>query len=602
MRTYSLFSLGILVALTATAACGGGGGGGGSGGGGSGGGGSGGNGATGGNGGSGATGGAGGNGGNGGNGGTGAADAVTGSAKDVYQPTTGEVVVKSEAWTKIEALVDQGGTVQTFPGTIDADGNISIPGVPVGPYLLALEGPPPAVQNAQPLRTFVATDARTLDIGRLYSGRRDLAPISQPTYVSIDATLGVPLQVATFDDLGNQTGFYDEIQIYSRNGTVLAYVSPAASPPEDNPPQNGETQLGGWKINAQDQFIDFGGGPALIDGSKGDEVTVLHGVTAQVGMPSADGNPWNGYTYTAIAESMQAMPVTMTNGGSSVLKGTFAPAPQKTFDLDYKGAAFNALLPNTPLNGHFVGISVEYEPSVPEPAIGSFSTLLAMAALNGTAYSNPDPACHGNGCDPAACPSGCDAGTLVMAGDHAHSYSYGNPFTDGQTFGALSISFTKSVRTLLPENTSESLRGNLTMSAPVEEITGKPLAPTLGLPQNIKVAGKDTPYDQVTSGVGVTPEITWTAPSLGTPTRYRVTVVDTTDLTDANGGMSTRRNVAHVYVKSPNVKLPEGLLQAGKFYYIQVMATARDNDDFAAPFRNTQRIASATMFTGVITP
>ncbi|WP_284721090.1 hypothetical protein [Polyangium sorediatum] len=590
MRTYSLFSLGILLAVTATAACGSGGGGGGSGG-------------SGGNGGSGASGGDGGAGGNGGNGGTGgSADGVTGTSKDLHRPTTGDVTVRSRFWTKIEALVDQGGTLQSYPGTIDADGNILIPDVPMGPYLLALEGPPSPFMNAPPVRTFVATDARTLDIGYLHSGRPDPAPMSQPTYLTFDATLGVPMQVATYDDMGNILTQDDEIQIYSQNGTVLSYIYPSSSPPEDNPPANGATQLSTWKINAEDVFVQFNGDRTLIDASKGDEVTVVHGVTQQVGTPTDDGNPWNGYIYTATAESMQAMPFTMTNGGTSVVTGTFAPAPQKSFDLDYKGSAWNALLPNTPLSTHFIGVSVDHEPVGPAPALGAFVTLLGMSVGYGTAYSNPDPACHGVGCDPVACASACDAGTMVLAGDYTHTYSYGDPFTGGQEFAAVVITFTKSVRSLLPEATSESLRGNFTLSAPVEELTGKPLTPPLGLPQDIKVAGKDTPYDQVTTGVGTTPAITWTAPSLGSPTRYRVSVVDTTDLTDANGTLSTRRTVANVYVKSPNVTLPEGILQPGKFYYIQVSATVRDNDDFAAPFKSEPRNTSAMMFTGLVTP
>ncbi|MDC0747000.1 hypothetical protein [Polyangium mundeleinium] len=590
MRTYSLFSMGILLAVAATAACGSGGGGGGSGG-------------SGGNGGSGASGGDGGAGGNGGNGGTGGTtDGVTGTSKDLHRPTTGDVTVRSKAWTKIEALVDQGGTLQSYPGTIDADGNISIPDVPMGPYLLALEGPPSQFPNAPPVKTFVATDARTLEIGYLYSSRHDLTPISQPTYITFDATLGVPMQVATYDDMGDILTHDDEIQVYSQNGMALSYIYPSSSPPEDNPPANGATQLSSWKIDAQDAFVQFFGDVPLIDASKGDEVTVVHGVTQQVGTKTDDGNPWNGYTYTATAESMQAMPFTMTNGGTSVVKGTFAPAPQKSFDLDYKGSAFNALLPNTPLSVHSVGVSVDHEPIGPEPSIGSFVTLLNLSTIHGTTYSNPDPACHGTGCDPVACPSGCDAGTMVLAGDYTHTYSYGDPFTGGHKFAALFISFSKNVRSLLPETTSESLRGNLTLSAPVEELTGKPLAPTLGLPQNIKVAGKDTPYDQVTTGVGTTPEITWTAPALGSPTRYRVSVVDTTDLTDANGTLSTRRTIANVYVKSPNVTLPEGILQPGKFYFIQISATVRDNDDFAAPFKNAPRSTNATMFTGLVTP
>ncbi|WP_170319327.1 hypothetical protein [Polyangium spumosum] len=591
MRTYNFISLVILMA--ATAACGGGSGGG--------------SGGSGGSGGAGASGGNGGNGGAGGNGGSGGAggamDGVTGTVKDVHQPSTGEVAVRSRLWSKIEALVDMGGTVQSYPGTIDADGHFSIPGVPEGPYLLALEGAPsPLLPNAPPLRSFIATDARTVDLDQEFSGRPELTPMTQPTYLTIDAALTIPLQVATVDDMGNVSGNDDQLQFYSRNGMVSGYYGPSWGAPDDNPPANGATQLSAWKINAHEAFVRFFGDPTLVDGSKGDDFTVLHDVAEQVGAPSDDADPWSHYVYASTKEFLQAAPFTMTDGGTSVVAGTFTPAPQKAFNLDFKGSAFNALLANVPFDLHFTGISVDHDAGAPAPAIGAFATLLGISVTNGITFTNPDPACHGNGCDPAACPSGCDAGTLVPAGDHARSYSYGNPFTHGQEFASVSVQVYKNVRTLLPEMTTESLRGGFLLSAPASEVTGKPVVPTLGLPENIKVAGKDTPYDQVTTGVGTTPMITWDAPSLGSPTRYRVTVVDLTDLADANGVMSRRRNVANIAVKNPNVAIPEGVLKPGSYYYVQVAAVARDNDDFAAPFMSPQRNTVSTMFTGVITP
>src|SRR5262249_15339209 len=152
-----------------------------------------------------------------------------------------------------------------------------------------------------------------------------------------------------------------------------------------------------------------------------------------------DGNPWNGYMYMSTQEYFQPAAFTMTDGGTTPLSGAFQATPQKTFALDLKTSAFNALFGGMTFDYAATDVRVILEAGTPAPGVGAFATLLDANVTAGTAYSNPNPACQGAGCDPMMCPSGCDAGTMVLPGDHAHMYSYGNPFKFGQELASVDI-------------------------------------------------------------------------------------------------------------------------------------------------------------------
>lgn len=539
----------------------------------------------------------------GGTGGGGGASStgITGQVTDVYRPSTGEVSVPNAGvWTAIEALVPKAGGHTSFAGTIDAGGKVSIPGVPEGPYLLALTNlPSTLIPDAQLSKSFYGTSARTVDLGALYSGRPDVATFTKPTTLVLDTTLTLPWQALTLDDQGNVLQpIDDDLQFFSRNAAVTGLFVASQSDPAENPPVNGTKALSGWSIDATAAF-DYLGNLSLIDGSKGDELTILHDVGQLVGMAS-DTDPWAGHLALTTQEVFRPASFTMSNGGSSALSGAFTKLPQKSFSLEYRGAAFNALFADLPIDNVFVDISLELEASAPLPANGAFALLVDLSASSQLSYDTPP--CADAGCNEAQCPMGCDLGTIHHPGDLAHTYAYGNPFDFGQELVVLSLFFQKSVRTLLPEMTSENLNGQFTLQVPASELDGKPMKPTLGLPKGITVAGKATPYNQVSGSIGTTPELRWTAPSLGTPTHYRVAVIDLTDLTTSDGSTLRRRTVAALNVTSPQLTLPEGILKTGKLYYFQVSAVARDDDDLSAPFSHPVHEARATMFTGVVTP
>lgn len=538
-----------------------------------------------------------------GTGGAASSPDITGDVIDVHTPTTGQTTKPDpNNWTAIAALVAKDGAYTTFPGSFTPDAKLRIPGVPQGPYLLELTSPPPpAYPGATPYKSFFETSARVLDLGLTYSGRADVVAMTKPTFLLLDTKLTMPWHAFTADAMGNTTQPLDDgLQIISRNAGVTGTYVSQQSPTEEGPPVDGATQLA-WKIDAMSAF-SYLGNLALIDGSLGDDLTILHDVQHQVGV-SDNVDPWKGYVYQSTQEVFHPKVPTMTDGGLSALNGAFEAVKQSSFALDYKGSAFNALLAGAPIDYAFVELSLFLEPGTPHPQVGAFATLLDASVLSVPVYA--DPSCAGAACDPAACPSGCDLGKFTFPGDHSNTFSYGNPFDFGQELMSVYVSFRTNVQMLLPEKTPERLRALFTLQAPMGELDGKPIQPTLGLPQNITVGGKTTPYTQVTAGVGAAPEITWSAPTLGKPTSYRVTVVDLTDLLDKDGNPLYRRNIAlfDVANTTTTVKLPTGLLESGKFYYFQVAARQRDSDDRAAPYKDVPiHDATSQMFTGVVTP
>src|SRR5262249_6533069 len=157
-------------------------------------------------------------------------------------------------------LVDDKGTLKSYPGAIDAAGDLSIPKVPMAPYLLALTSPPPKnIPAAQPAVSFFATSSRTLDLGTTYSGRPNPAGMTKPTFLSLQAMLTLPFNVYTEDGMGTVLQPLDDrLQFISKNGSVTGIFDPLQSMPGDNAPADGDKQLSGWKINAQDAFSLLG--------------------------------------------------------------------------------------------------------------------------------------------------------------------------------------------------------------------------------------------------------------------------------------------------------------------------------------------------------
>lgn len=529
---------------------------------------------------------------------SGDASGILGAAQDTYWSAKGDELVYDETrWGAIEAIADK-----SYPGTIYDSGNFAIPDVPTGPYWLALTGTPTEnFPDAQLTRTFVEMDGREIDIGRTFTARSDVASMKQPTNLVLDATFTVPFKTYTEDENGQVIQpLTDDLQFVSRGAGLWGYADSFA---DFTAPMNGATQVQGWTFDMQSFFqslvnLDV----PLVDATKGDDFVMIHSSVEVEGDETPDGNPWTGHQYYSAKESASVADVTMVDGTPTNVVASFAPLTQKNFALDYKGSAFGALLPAGIVDPIGVTLSVIMEAGTPRPAVGTFANLWSVNVSTELAYTNPNPDCQGGGCDVGLCGGPCDLGMPVQPGDYAHEYMYGNPFQYGQELFSLVIGFSYNIRQILPEMTAERLRGSLTMQVPASEVNGKPIQPTLSLPQNIKVAGQVTTFSQITPGVGATPVVSWDAPAIGTPTHYRVSVIDLTDLMGLNGAVASRRTVATMETKGTQVTIPDGILKSGTNYYFLVAAYAVEGYDSSRPYVYSAHEATARMFTGVVTP
>jgi hypothetical protein len=94
-----------------------------------------------------------------------------------------------------------------------------------------------------------------------------------------------------------------------------------------------------------------------------------------------------------------------------------------------------------------------------------------------------------------------------------------------------------------------------------------PIVPVVSPPRSPRVNDLDAHVER--TGVGTTPTISWSAPALGSPDRYAVTLVR---LFVGVAGQTVAESVANLRTRSRAVTIPPGILQAGERYYALVTA------------------------------
>jgi hypothetical protein len=99
--------------------------------------------------------------------------------------------------------------------------------------------------------------------------------------------------------------------------------------------------------------------------------------------------------------------------------------------------------------------------------------------------------------------------------------------------------------------------------------------------------------------VGLTPTISWTAPTTGSPSSYTVEIF----WLHAVGGASVGTPVARWTTASTQISLPPGVLASLNTYYARLTANAIAGDPYAtAPFRRLNVSSYASTLTGTFSP
>jgi hypothetical protein len=306
----------------------------------------------------------------------------------------------------------------------------------------------------------------------------------------------------------------------------------------------------------------------LIDATKGD--TTL--VTQLVGM-KAGTRP-----YSAIARAGTARGFSMIDGQPATLTATLAPVAQdRSLTLSWKGSQFAAL---TSQMG-------------PGARPGAAATVGIAALPDAIARTNNLFATYYTGLP-----------SLVVfpplpATDFDQAVTYGNPFTSmGKPWSELvTVIYAGSVP-IPTESGIGSLPARLVTAVPASSLSGSDaLAPSISPVRTVRVNGAS--LDSPRTGVGVSPVITWEAPSIGTATDF---VVHVHAVNASSEGVSVK-TVATLYTKSPSLQIPASVISAGSSYVLTITAVSAPGTDLSArPFVASLPYASADHVTAQLTP
>jgi hypothetical protein len=424
------------------------------------------------------------------------------------------------------------------PGSGQASGTFLIPNVESTPYLLQLGS------------SYVWATSRNIDLSRADLGRPDAQLEPEGTQLSVQLHGLVPWQDT------------DDLQLHSANAGIGYFSGASCAFPSWTPPFPGDQSY----FSTLDYVFSLqncGALAARIDGTRGDVLYVT-----QLASRSEAG----GLSFQELRRSYQTTSLSSGGGNTLTLSGFMSPVSTTTRTVNYPASSFEALalaahptaaLTTTSLN---IGTLPGYT------QFGSFAGWPDLALANGTAGR----------------------------GDLAASFTYGNPYPGAwpQFITALSSARVRySVR--LPDGSASTPRSFSVYTYSQQPLTGSTssLTPQVGPARDLRINGAVATGDL--TGVGLTPLLSWTAPSVGTANYYSVRVYEL--LATGDGG-TTRLPVSTLTTAQTQVRLPPGLLVAGKFYYVQVNAVSQPASDPNRPFVSGPMYHFAMAVTGRFEP
>jgi hypothetical protein len=292
----------------------------------------------------------------------------------------------------------------------------------------------------------------------------------------------------------------------------------------------------------------------LLSPSHGDELFVMQMRFDQ----HADGSELVHYPSVLRASDL------VQGSGATTLHGSFAAATPATLHLDARFADFAEALREDHLLAVYGHVDVEPRPF----GKGDLNDLYETTAQ----LYRPD-----------------DANAVV-------DLDYENPFpAEWPEIVAVSA---RSSRSFLLPGTTDALAASIDTGVALARADAEAgaHAPTLGAPRNVKLDGRSA-YDDLTA-VGDAPVISWDAPALGTPDGYRVEVLalrpyDTFTFDEA---------VVTYYTTRTSFQMLPGVLEAGKTYYLRVVAMSGEGVDVLhAPRKLPPTLAWAGALSGTFT-
>jgi hypothetical protein len=220
-------------------------------------------------------------------------NAITGTFLNTWSTDTGDLVVPQDpAMVALSAMVQHSdGGWDTYPGTLDASGNVVIPDVPLGTAYVVVR----RAEDWTPIDVLV-TDERTLALGSTRPGRLHVAWTSLPTPVTLQiaGAEGWDLSASALRLASRGAGFIKETSCPGG----LAGCFPGVS---------------GWTT-------------PLADASQGDRTWLFRYATGVHGR--------------SLTHALESSDFSQQAGVAATLSGAATPVPQAQVALPYDASAF----------------------------------------------------------------------------------------------------------------------------------------------------------------------------------------------------------------------------------------------------------------------
>jgi hypothetical protein len=444
--------------------------------------------------------------------------------------------------TTVAAWVPKlGGGWDHFPGTGYDDGVFSVPGVPKGRYLFQVAG------------RYVMTDQTVLDAGQLRPGRPGLVPLD---------LAGAPISVSlTLDGLepwtppgGAGPGLGDRLDLCSPDANdwswgvegPLGLLAGATS-------GAGTIDL----LRTGSKLVPVN----ALDVGKGDRLFLLQ---------QAERTAPGGQPYQAAVRSLASAPLSLAPGQPGAVSGTMADvSTAASISVDWQYDAWEAAL------------VADANPSA-EVMVDRFQNRFRVVGQpGGLAYGTHELISKA---DLVALPVAPGAGRVQTG-----ALQFGLP-TQGDWGAHWIASVDRVVRT--PNLGSAFVITVKSMGVLSETVSLT--APGLSLPRLPRAGGQD--LFAPTGGVGLTPTISWGAPTIGTADVYSIQIVRLDP-----GAPVPYTYVAVLDTADTSIELPPGVLETGRTYLAVIRAFSR-GVSVAAPLRMQLPLAMAVQVTATFQP
>src|SRR5262249_26955641 len=311
-------------------------------------------------------------------------------------------------------------------------------------------------------------------------------------------------------------------------------------------------------------------GPNLIDSTKGDSVYVTQ-LAVQGTAPARYLSLAKSYTRSMLTQ-IAAMASTLPATGSAAFT---TPSAGGTIALNFHKSAFDAL-----------------RPSVNPNALSALSLLAVQSApaiMAHGPYAFPGP-------DLIRYVTGGPGGPGTMDVDFG-SIAYISPFpTAWDVFGVGEWVYAVPY-TLTGATPGQGPAFNVHVGS-ATSFGSAPVAPQLSPIRMPMVNGSANAFMNQT-GIGTAPMLSWMAPATGTPTGYRINVLE---LVSAGGGTRAQSS-GDIITKNTSIQLPPGLLMSGPTYVFRIQALMQGTlDPSLRPLRTALPFVRADALTGMMTP